>query len=157
MSSTEGLHPKTVAMLQGSSHLRVQSSAEFKMAAGSIPILEFERCTGKTGNVSNRGVSVILSTADVSLDLGRPQAGYWKRLIFQCKKATSCIQEIRPTSKGIKFGVGSSETKVTCSSFTDKHKVGAHLDLLGYDTGHWMIMARSTTDAVVFTFTSDTG
>ena len=157
MSSTEGLHLKTVAMLQGSSHLRVQSSAEFQVAAGAKFNLMYERCTGKTGNISNRGVSVILSTADCSLDIARPEAGAWKRLIFQCKKATSCIQEIRPTSKGIKFGVGSTETKVTCSSFADKHKVGAHLDLLGYDTGHWMIMGRSTTDAVVFTFTSDTG
>ena len=155
--STDGLHLKTVAMLQGSSHLRVQSSAEFKLAPGAIPILDFETCTGKTGNISNRGVTVFISTADAELTLGRPVKGYWKKIIFQAKAKTSCLQTVMPTSKGVKLGVGSTNTGIFCSSFATKHTDGAYIELLGYSTYQWLVLGRSSTDVVKINITSATG
>lgn len=155
--STDGLHLKTVAMLQGSSHLRVQSSAEFKFAAGSIPIWGYETCTGKTGSISNRGVTVFISTADAQLTIGRPVQGYWKKIVFQAKKATSCIQKVLPTSKGIKLGVGSTNTGIFCSSFANKHMEGAYIELLGHSTYQWLILGKSSTNVVSLTLTSATG
>jgi hypothetical protein len=166
MGTTDSLHANTVAMLQGSSHLRVQGNAEMKFGAsakyvldaGAIQVMEFETCTGKTGNISNRGITHFLTTSDSEYTLGRPVLGYVKKIVFGAKNDTSNIQKVLPTSKGIKVGgYSSTNTGIFCSSFAAKVKEGAYVELLGLSSAKWLVTGKSSTNVVALTFTSATG
>lgn len=171
MSSTEGLHLKTVAMLQGSSHLRVQSSAEFQVAAGAklkfVPSLSTVAGAGNVGTLTRDGISVITTTGtgDNSTciwTLPAPAVGSWKKIIFRCVNATSNRQRVVTSSKGVK--IGTSQTSIIATSHARKIIWGNSIELVGVSTFRWAIASEYAGSLVVPTtvhsylvFTSATG
>lgn len=163
MSSTEGLHPHTVAMLQGSSHLRVQSSAEFQLADGAKFTWMYTRSTvagaGNKGTISNRGITIFKTTgtggdSTTIYTLARPYQGAYKKIVFVSINATSNRQRVVTSSKGVK--IGTSNTSIIATSHATKLLHGYSVELLGLSTYQWQIITPASTLGCVI-LTSATG
>ena len=168
--STDGLHLGTVAMLQGSSHLRVQSSAEFQVAAGAVvklmPSLTTFSGAGNKGSVSKSGLTVWTCTGTGNdstciATLPAPIIGAVKTIMFRCVNATSNTQRLVTSSKGVK--IGTSNTSILATSHANKIIWGAGVELIGVSTFRWLIksindgqFALPSTETFL-SFTSSTG
>ena len=163
MSSTQGFQTKSVFMSQGTSHLRVSSSAEFKVAAGGQLLMDYERATGRAGTISNRGITYVLSSAIGStFYLKAPVRGAYKQLLIRTKAATSGFIRIRTTGVAISIQKSSLHSIFLASSHGKKLTLGIGMTLVGGSTAQWLILSRSilstaTTGAALVTLTSSTG
>jgi hypothetical protein len=168
--STDGLHLKTVAMLQGSSHLRVQSSAEFQVAAGAkyvlVPNLTTFSGAGNKGTLPRDGITIwtCTGTGDNSTciaTLPAPAIGSYKMIVFRAVNATSNRQRVVTSSKGVK--IGTSHTSIIATSNANKlTNSGPAVQLIGLSTSRWMLMNFASTNSTSVgglgvTLTSATG